>query len=97
MMTPLPDLILYARPACVLCGEARAMVHALLDERAAAGRPVPVLVERNIDDDPAWGRAYFASIPVIELGHHRLDLVTSPAKLRRFLDDVLDPEPAPTT
>ena len=88
---PLPDLVLYGRPGCGLCDEARGLLIALLDERAHAGPAVaPTLVERDIDTDPAWERAYFASIPVVELGDRRLELVTSAAKLRRLLTDVLD-------
>ncbi len=66
--TPLPDLVLYGRPGCGLCDEARGLLIALLDERAHAGLLSPRLVERDIDTDPAWERAYFASIPVVELG-----------------------------
>lgn len=87
---PLPDLILYSRPGCHLCDEARAVLEALLDERNRAGRPAPNLVERDIETDPALEHAYFASIPVVELGEGRLELATSVAKLRRLLDDVLD-------
>ena len=87
---PLPDLILYGRPGCGLCDEARGLLIALLDERAHAGLLSPRLIERSIDTNPAWERAYFASIPVVELGKRRLELVTSPAKLRRLLVDVLD-------
>lgn len=86
---PLPDLVLYSRPGCALCDEARALLTALLDERAATGRPVPAFHERDIETDPAWERAYFTSIPVVELGDRRLDLVTSAAKLRRLLADEL--------
>jgi hypothetical protein len=88
--TPLPDLVLYGRPGCGLCDEARGLLIALLDERAHAGLLSPRLVERNIDTDPGWERAYFASIPVVELGEQRLELVTSASKLRRLLTDVLD-------
>jgi hypothetical protein len=87
---PLPDLVLYGRPGCGLCDEARGLLIALLDERAHAGLLSPRLVERDIDSNPVWERAYFASIPVVELGDRRLELVTSPAKLRRLLTDVLD-------
>ena len=38
----------------------------------------------------AWERAYFALIPVVELGDQRIELVTSASKLRRLLTDVLD-------
>jgi hypothetical protein len=44
----------------------------------------------DIDTDPAWQRAYFASIPVVELGDRRLELATSAARLRRLFSDVLD-------
>ena len=87
---PLPDLFLYTRPGCHLCDEARAALTALIDERHRAGRPAPTLVERDIEIDPTLERAYFASIPVVELGERRLELATSVAKLRRLLADVLD-------
>ncbi|HET7167622.1 MAG TPA: glutaredoxin family protein [Candidatus Limnocylindrales bacterium] len=91
MATPtIPDLILYGRPGCGLCTEARAMIGLLLADRAASGLPTPVLVERDIDSDPEWQRAFFATIPVVELGAGRLETVTSLAKLRRLLDDQLD-------
>jgi hypothetical protein len=81
----LPDLILYTRDGCHLCDDARATVGALLAERAASGLPSPALVERDIATDPDWERAYFASIPVLELGGERLELATSVAKIRRLL------------
>jgi hypothetical protein len=93
--TPLPDLILYARAGCHLCDEARELLQALLDQRTTAGLPTPALQERDIDTDPALERAFFATIPVVELGDRRLELVTSPAKLRRLFSEVLDG--APTT
>ncbi len=88
--TSLPDLILYGRPDCGLCAEARSMITALLDDRAARGLPAPAFVERDIDTDPAWQRAFFAIIPVVELGDRRIETVTSLAKLRRLLDEQLD-------
>ena len=87
---PLPDLVLYGRAGCGLCDEARAILMALLDERAQAGLPAPTLRERDIATDPAWERAYFTTIPVVELGDRRLELATSAAKLRRLMADVLD-------
>ena len=87
---PLPDLVLYGRPGCGLCDEARDLLNALREERARAGLAVPRLVERDIETDPSWERAFFASIPVVELGDRRLELVTSASKLRRLLADVLD-------
>lgn len=85
-----PDLVLYRRRDCGLCDDATGIVEALLDQRRTAGLPTPRLVERDIDTDAAWQRAYLATIPVIELGDRRLDTVTSVAKVRRLLDEALD-------
>jgi hypothetical protein len=93
--TPLPDLILYGRPECGLCDEARDLLRGLLAQRAAAGLPAPTLREIDIESDPALERAFLATIPVVELGGRRLETVTSAAKLRRLLTEVLDGAPAP--
>ncbi len=87
---PLPDLVLYGRPGCGLCDETRAILTALLDERQRTGLATPALEERDIESDAAWQSAFFASIPVVELGDRRLELATSAAKLRRLMADVLD-------
>jgi hypothetical protein len=93
-MDPLPDLILYSRPGCHLCDDARGLVEQLLTQRAADGRPTPKLVERDITTNEAWEREHFATIPVVELGERRLDLVTSVARLRALLATLDDPAPA---
>jgi hypothetical protein len=92
----IPDLILYSRPGCHLCDDARTALTALLAQRAEADRPTPQLVERDITTDPAWERAYFTTIPVVELGDRRLELATSPAKIRALLA-TLDAEPTAST
>ncbi|MFL5779075.1 MAG: glutaredoxin family protein [Chloroflexota bacterium] len=84
------ELVLYARPGCHLCDETRVLLDALIAERRAAGLPLPALVERDIDGDPALREAFGATVPVVELGDRRLELVTSAARLRRLLTDVLD-------
>ena len=89
-VSDLPSVVLYSRPGCGLCDEARTLLTGLLERRRATGLPSPTLEERDIDSDPAWQRAYFTTIPVVELGDDRLELVTSAAALRRFLDDQLD-------
>ena len=89
-VSDLPSVVLYSRPGCGLCDEARTLLIGLLERRRATGLPSPTLEERDIDSDPAWQRAYFTTIPVVELGDDRLELVTSAAALRRFLDDQLD-------
>jgi hypothetical protein len=92
--TPLPDLVLYTRPGCGLCDEARTMLAALLADRSSRGLPTTRVVERNIELDPALEREFFEVIPVIESGERRLTLVTSLGTLRHFLRDVLDAAPA---
>ena len=77
MTTPLPELILYTRAGCHLCDETRAIVQGLLEDRAARGRRIAALRERDIATDPEWERQFFATIPVLELGGRRLELATS--------------------
>jgi Glutaredoxin-like domain (DUF836) len=84
------ELYLYARAGCHLCDDTRSALVQLLAERNAAGLPSPTLVERDIDMDDDWQRAFMTSIPVVELAGRRLELATSPARIRRLLADVLD-------
>jgi len=86
----LPDLVLYARAGCGLCEEAREALALLLTERRATGRPVPTIVERDIASDAALEQALFDRIPVVEIGDRRVELTSSPAKLRRLLEVALD-------
>jgi hypothetical protein len=88
--TPLPDLVLYTRPDCGLCREAREMLQGLLEDRAAKSQPIAYVRERDISTDPELERSLFDRIPVVELRGRRLELVTSAAKLRRFLAEGLD-------
>ena len=89
-LAPLPDLILYGRPGCHLCDDARVLVARVLDARARAGLAAPTLIERDIETDPAWQRAFFETIPVVELGDRRIELATSATRIQRLLIDVLD-------
>jgi len=95
-VTPLPDLVLYARPECSLCAEAREAIDLVVADRQARGLPVPAVVERNIEDDPALHRTLLERIPVVELGDQRVELVVSIGKLRRLLNDALGAVPAGT-
>ena len=87
---PPTELVLYTRPGCGLCGETRDFLTAVLAQRLAAGRPSPALVERDISSDPTWERAFFAEVPVVELGERRLTLAISPVRIERLLAEVLD-------
>jgi hypothetical protein len=89
---PVPDLVLYARPGCHLCEEAREATELVLAERARQGLPLPAFREVDIEGDRALHDALFERIPVVELGGRRLELIVSVSKLRRFLSDALDTE-----
>jgi hypothetical protein len=85
------EIVLYARPGCHLCTEARTTIDAILADRRRNGLSLAAVVERDISTDPDWERAFFAEIPVVEVGDRRLPLAISPRGLQRFLDDVLGP------
>jgi hypothetical protein len=84
-----PTLNLYSKAGCHLCEEARAFLQDLLDHRAARGLAAPAITERDIESDPAWERAFFTDIPVIEIGERRMVLATSPSGIERFIDEAL--------
>lgn len=88
-MTPVPDLVLYARPGCSLCAEAREAIDLVVADRLARGLAVPAVIERNIDDDPDLHRRLFERIPVVEIGNQRVELVVSVGKVRRLLNEAL--------
>jgi hypothetical protein len=87
---PLPDLILYSRPGCHLCDDARDALQGLLEDRAARSQPLARLREVDITTNPDLERRFFETIPVVELSGDRLELAISPARIRRFLADHLD-------
>ena len=93
-VTPLPDLVLYARPECSLCDEARQAIDLVVADRRARGLPVPNVIERNIESDPELHRSLLERIPVVELGDHRVELIVSIGKVRRLLNEVLGDRPA---
>jgi hypothetical protein len=95
--SPLPDLVLYGRPGCHLCEDARAALDALLADRATQGLPAPQVHEISIDDDPTLHERYRYTIPVVALGGQELELATSPTRLARLLSDVLDGDTHPAT
>ncbi len=87
------ELFFYGRDGCHLCDEARSILAGVIAERQAAGLAVPTVIERNIDTDDDWQRAFMTTIPVLELGGRRLELATSPRKIARLLADALDGTP----
>ena len=89
--TPLPDLVLWRSDRCHLCEETTAIVEALLEQWAAAGRAVPRLVPRRIAEDPAVERELFEQIPVLEVDGRRLPLAVRLGPIRAFLDETYAP------
>jgi hypothetical protein len=88
--SPIPDLVLYTRPGCHLCDEAREAIQSALEDRAVRSLPIPRVVERNIETNDEWHRQYLERIPVLELDGRRLELLVTPSKVRRMLADALD-------
>jgi glutaredoxin len=73
-------VVLYARPGCHLCDDARAML-----ERARATTPFE-LHERDIEADDALLRRYLERIPVIEVdGEEAFELLVNEIELSRYL------------
>jgi hypothetical protein len=91
--TPLPDLILYGRADCHLCAEALELVESLLAERRRDGLPTPAVVQRDIETNDDWHRAFFTTIPVIELDGRRIETFVSLGSLRRLLRETIDAQP----
>jgi hypothetical protein len=90
----LPELVLYGRPGCHLCEQAHEAVATVLAQRAQAGLPNPEVVVRDITQDDELHRRYLVTIPVVAIAGRELELVTSPAKIRRLLAEALDGEGA---
>jgi glutaredoxin len=73
-------LVLYGRPGCCLCDEAREVL-----ERVRAAIPF-VLEERNIEHDEALHRAYLERIPVVTIdGREAFELFVEESELLRRL------------
>jgi glutaredoxin len=81
----IPALILYSKAGCHLCEETRAFLEILLARRATLGLAAPAITERDIESDPAWERAFFSDIPVIEIDNRRMTLATSPLKIEQLI------------
>jgi hypothetical protein len=74
------EVVLYGRPGCHLCDEARVVL-----QRIRADLPF-TLVERDIERDDRLFKAYLERIPVIALdGEELFDFFVDEAELRRRL------------
>ena len=76
-------VILYSRPGCCLCEDAREVMG-----RVRARRPFTFL-ERNIDADETLLRAYLERIPVVTIdGVEAFELLVDEAEFERRIDMV---------
>ena len=77
------SVILYSRPGCCLCDDARAIL-----ARVRRRRPF-AFAERDIDADDALLRAYLERIPVVTIdGVEAFELFVDESELERRLDMV---------
>jgi hypothetical protein len=83
-------IVLYGAPGCHLCHDTRAVIEHLLAERRAAGRSGVFIEDVDITADQALHLTFMETIPVVEVGDSRLELATSPARVRAFLARELD-------
>jgi len=78
--------VLYSRPGCCLCDEARQVL-----ERVRQRHPF-VLRERDIEQDDALLRRYLERIPVVEIGGlEAFELYVDEPELERLLYEVSAP------
>jgi glutaredoxin len=72
--------VLYTRPGCHLCDEARKVL-----ERARQRHPF-ALAERDIEQDESLLRQYLERIPVVQIdGFEAFELFVDEAELERLL------------
>jgi uncharacterized membrane protein len=76
--------MLYTRPDCHLCEQAKA------DLEALQAKYPHRLVEIDIDSDPALQSAYALDIPVVEVGPYRLKAPFTPQDLQKTLGAASD-------
>ena len=75
------EVVLYGRPGCHLCADARAVL-----DRVRAEVPF-ALTERDIERDDALLRAYLERIPVVTIdGVEHFEFFVEEARLRRALE-----------
>ena len=76
----MPEVVLYGKPGCHLCDDARVVLERV---RAELGFE---LVERDITLDDALHRAYLERIPVVAIdGREAFDFFVDEPELRRRL------------
>lgn len=80
-MTPGPRVVLYGKPGCHLCDDARVVL-----ERVRAERPFE-LVDCDITTEDGLLKAYFDRIPVVTVdGEEMFEFFVEEAALRNHLE-----------
>jgi glutaredoxin len=75
-------VVLYTRPGCCLCDDARAMLDRI------RGRAELSIEERDIEADDGLLARYLERIPVIAIdGRERFELIVDEAELERALTE----------
>ena len=87
--TTLPTLLFYARDGCELCGEARADLQAVLEQRVRRGDPIARVRVVDIDADAELKTRYGGLIPVMALNGREITLVMGQRAISQFLDATL--------
>jgi glutaredoxin len=78
------EVVLYGRPGCCLCDEARATIEVVRDRIPFALR------ECNIEEDEQLHRAYLERIPVVTIdGTEAFELIVGEAEFERAVSRVL--------
>jgi glutaredoxin len=84
----MPTVVLYGRPGCCLCDDARAVL-----ERVRAVREFE-LVQRDIEADESLLRVYLERIPVVTIdGVEAFELFVDEQRLIAALDQPRSPSP----
>lgn len=78
---PVPEVVLYGRPGCCLCDDARTILQRVQADRAFDLR------ELDIERDDKLLRAYLERIPVVTIdGTPAFELFVDESELRRRLE-----------
>ena len=76
------DVVLYTRPGCCLCDDARQVLVALRERHPGAF----ILQERNIESSAELHRRYLERIPVVAIdGNEAFELFVNPVELQQRL------------
>jgi hypothetical protein len=79
-------LTLFGRRGCHLCDEADETLMRVLEERAAAGLPTPLVTRADVSTDPVLEERYGSRVPVMAIGDDEIGPVIVSAQVRALLE-----------